>query len=421
MKTDLHIADLFCGAGGTSTGAIEAIKAAGRTPVLTAINHWDVAIATHTVNHPGARHLCASIDNVNPRDLYREGQLDLLWASPECTHHSQARGGKPINDQSRATAWCVTRWAEAVRPATILVENVPEFETWGGIGSNGRPLKNKKGATFHAWVGALESLGYTVDWRVLCAADYGDPTTRERLFVQAVRGRRRIVWPDATHAANTAADLFGPSTRKPWVPASAIIDWSIPGKSIFRRDRPLADNTLRRIREGLAAHGGAAIIAMEHGGRALPISKPLPTVTTAKGGAFGVAYLLPQHGGGQLRPATQPVPTVATGGAIALIVEYYGNGVARPVTEPLPTVTTVDRFALIQASGGDVLFRMLRWPELAGAQGFRRDYRFTGTQREITKQIGNAVPRRLARSIAAAAITQQADVSWITDSEDAAA
>lgn len=121
----MTIADLFCGAGGTSEGACEAAIACGRTPKLTAINHWPVAVATHTANHPGARHYCASLDSLNPRDLFREGELDLLWASPECTHHSQARGGKPINDQSRATAWCVTRWAEALRPTTILVENVP--------------------------------------------------------------------------------------------------------------------------------------------------------------------------------------------------------------------------------------------------------------------------------------------------------
>lgn len=108
----MTIADLFCGAGGTSTGALEAARACGHNPKLTAINHWPVAVATHKANHPDARHLCASLDSLNPRELFREGELDLLWASPECTHHSQARGGKPINDQSRATAWCVTRWPE---------------------------------------------------------------------------------------------------------------------------------------------------------------------------------------------------------------------------------------------------------------------------------------------------------------------
>jgi DNA (cytosine-5)-methyltransferase 1 len=418
VKT-IQIADLFCGAGGTSTGAVEALRALGYDPKLTAVTHWDRAIATHKANHPTARHFCASVDDLNPRTLFAEGALDLLWASPECTHHSTARGGKPINDQSRATAHCVTRWAEALRPATILIENVPEFETWGPIGTNGRPLKSRKGETFRAWLGMLNSLGYTVDFRRLTAANYGDPTTRERLFIQAQRGRRRIFWPDATHA-KPAADLFAMDGRVPWRSAADIIDWSIPGKSIFTRSKALAPKTLKRIREGLEQHGGAMIIAMEHGGRTLPMSNPLPTVTCAKGGAFGMAYILPQQSGGKLRPVNEPAPTISTSGALSLIVEYYGNGKARPVTEPLPTVTCVDRFALIQASGGDVLFRMLRWQELAAAQGFRGDHIFTGNQREITKQIGNAVPRRMARALCLTAIGQTSRVGALLNKEQAA-
>lgn len=414
MKT-LAIADLFCGAGGTSQGAVEAIRALGYEPKLTAINHWDVAIATHTANHPEARHLCTSLDNVNPRELFREGELEVLWASPECTHHSVARGGKPINDQSRSTAWCVVRWAEALRPGVIMVENVPEFETWGAIGTNGRPLKSKRGATFLAWVGALESLGYSVDWRVLCAADYGDPTTRRRLFVQAVRGRRKIVWPEPTHAPQADADLLG--ERQAWRGCDRhVIDWSLPGSSIFKRKRPLAENTMRRIREGLEEFGGKPfVVGMEHGGRVVSAEAPLPTVTCAKGGAYGIAYVLPQHGGGKLRPAVEPAPTVATSGALALVVEYYGNGKARPVSEPLPTVTCRDRFALIQSVGGDVLFRMFRKHELAAAQGFRSDYKFVGNISEVVKQIGNAVPRHTARALCLAVLSQRSDVGKMID------
>ena len=113
---NISVADLFCGAGGTSTGACEAIGMLGHTPRLTAVNHWPVAVATHTANHPSARHLCASLDSLNPRELYKAGELDILWASPECTHHSNARGGKPINDQSRATAPTTVRWHRAAAP-----------------------------------------------------------------------------------------------------------------------------------------------------------------------------------------------------------------------------------------------------------------------------------------------------------------
>lgn len=239
----VEIADLFCGAGGTSTGAVEAVETLGYRPRLTAINHWPVAVATHERNHPGARHLCASLDSLNPRELYREGQLDLLWASPECTHHSQARGGRPINDQSRATAWCVVRWAEALRPDTIMVENVPEFATWGPIGVNRRPMRSRKGETFRAWLAALQSLGYAVDSRVLVAADYGDPTTRRRLFVQAQRGNRRIVWPDATHARRGLARGSLPTWKST---QEYVIDWTLPASSIFGRKRPLSPKTMKR-------------------------------------------------------------------------------------------------------------------------------------------------------------------------------
>ncbi|MDR2674943.1 MAG: DNA cytosine methyltransferase [Opitutaceae bacterium] len=530
MKNELHIADLFCGAGGTSAGAIEAVEMLGHRARLTAINHWDVAVATHSANHPGARHFCASLDSLNPRDLYKDGELDLLWASPECTHHSIARGGRPINDQSRATAWCVTRWAEALRPPVILIENVPEFATWGPIGSNGRPLASRKGEVFRAWCAALESLGYRVAHRVLCAADYGDPTTRRRLFIQAVRGRRRICWPEPTHAEGGDADLL--STRKPWVSAREIIQWEVVGRSIFRRKKPLAEKTMRRIWAGLAKFGITQphIVTMEHGGGVRSAERPLPTITTAKGGAMGIAmpflvklrggsdahiaasahgideplgtvstggnHALAQpflvncaHGGerrplstneplptitcnrgdialcepmllGQqscaaARPVSKPVPTVATAGAVALVepfiiphqnnntvrpvsapvptvvadghmnliepflIEYYGNGSAVPVDRPLHTVRTHECHALclpeIQIAGAhyllDIKFRVLLPSELAAAQGFRRDYKFIGNKTEQVRQIGNAVPRNLARSLVLAALSQQNDIS----------
>jgi DNA (cytosine-5)-methyltransferase 1 len=493
----MTIADLFCGAGGTSAGAVEAISALGHRPKLTAINHWPVAIATHQQNHPDARHLTTSIDNINPRDLFSEGELDLLWASPECTHHSVARGGRPINDQSRATAWCVVRWAEALRPNVILVENVPEFISWGGIGANGRPLAGKKGATFLAWKGALESLGYRVDHRILCAADYGDPTTRRRLFVQAVRGKRKICWPNATHATKQGADLF--AARLPWVPARDVIDWNLPGESIYDRKKPLSDKTLRRIFEGLKKFGlDPSLVCMEHGGSVKSMDLPVPTITTAKGGAMGVATpfliqmrgtsdahvdgsarsledplgtvsaggrhhaliepymikvnhgtgsriypisrpvptvaghrgevaliepsLLPQQSDGVLRAVSEPVPTISTAGAIALIepylIEYYGNGGSKSVDEPLGTATTKQRFGLARPEiiirGHryliDIRFRMLQPGELACAQGFPAGYQFSGTKTDVVKQIGNAVPRHLARSIVYAVVNQDPDV-----------
>ncbi len=229
-----RVVDLFAGAGGESTGIIQAL--AGERYDLAAVNHWDVAIQTHTRNHPQARHYCADLSHLNPHEVFGpRDTIDLLWASPECTHHSVARGGRPRSEQSRASAFLVLKWLSEFYVRRVYLENVPEFVSWGPLGSNGTPLKSKRGATFNAFVDALRSLGYTVDWQILNAANYGDPTTRRRFFLQAVRGREKIRWPEPTHAQTPG--LFG---ERPWVPARDIIDWSIRGESIFSRKRALA-------------------------------------------------------------------------------------------------------------------------------------------------------------------------------------
>lgn len=455
-------ADLFCGAGGTSTGLIQACEAADVPVHLTAINHWEVAVSTHTANHPAARHLCASLDSLNPRDLYGEGELDLLWASPECTHHSVARGGRPINDQSRATAWCVVRWAEALRPKIIMIENVPEFQTWGAIDAKGKPMKSKRGATFMAWVAALRSLGYRVEWQILCAADYGDPTTRKRLFVQAVRGNRKIVWPEPSHVdPKQAADFL--KTRTPWRGAKEIIDWDLPSTSIYKRQKPLSPKTVARIMAGLHKyglkpyvvawdnHGGNGgchwdsdtplstittkarhgvvepyLVQVSHGdsgsNRSRSRHTPLPTVTGSNDWALAEPYIIPHRGeNGQQQPRShsirEPLPTVTAGGVGHALVEpflvsYYGNGEALSLSDPIDTVTTKDRFGLVQPTVTikgekylvDIRFRMLQPHELAAAQGFPTGYKFTGTKTEGVKQIGNAVPVGIARALCTSAL-----------------
>jgi DNA (cytosine-5)-methyltransferase 1 len=386
----LSIADLFCGAGGTSSGALQAARALGFNVKLTAINHWDIAIATHTANHPETRHLCTSLDNVNPRTLFAEGELDVLWASPECTHHSVARGGKPMSDQSRATAWCVVRWAEALRPNVILVENVPEFVSWGALDSKGRPLKSKKGSVFQAWKSALESLGYRVSHRVLCAADYGDPTTRRRLFIQAVRGRRRTVWPEPTHSPRIIEDLLG--SRRAWVPARDIIDWSISGKSIYDRKKPLSEKTMRRIMAGLKKFGLKPFFVQpghgEHDGRTEhrvnSVDQPIGTIPCSN--RFGIAepFLVELRGtsDGQInstaRSLKDPAPTVTAGGGHLGLIEPFlvqvahGNGSdpnadnrrSRSVSAPFPTVCgsrgewAVCEPSLLPQHGGGALRRV---------------------------------------------------------------
>ena len=385
--------DLFCGAGGTSTGVLMAAAELGQRVDLLAINHWNVAIDTHTRNHPNVRHLCESLDNVDPRKA-SPGALHLLCGSPECTHHSNARGGKPCSDQSRASAWHLLRWAEAKQPRSILIENVREFRNWGPLDEKGRPLKRRQGETFKAFLNAIASLGYHVDHRLLNAADYGDATTRTRLFVMARRDRKPI-WPQPSHVMK-------------WRAAREIIDWSIQGQPIHERARALSPNTMRRIEVGLKRFGGAFVVNLSHGASDSMrcVEQPLFTITTAKGGELGLAepFVLGQQSGAVARSVREPLPTISTGGAIALIepflVNYYGSSTVTGVDSPLPTVTTRDRFGLVESGKMGIRFRMLRPHELAAAMSFPAGYEFAGTQQDHVKQIGNAVPVRTACALA---------------------
>lgn len=338
-------ADLFCGAGGSSTGLVHAARSRRMRLDLLAINHWRVAVDTHTRNHPWARHLCADLSTVDPNKAIPGGRLDILIASPECTHHSNARGGKPCSDQSRASAWHVLHWAERLSPGRILIENVREFEGWGPLDKRGRPDKARKGETFLAFIAALRSLGYTVEWRVLNAADYGDATCRRRLFVQATRVGK-VIWPEATHAGR-------------WRPASDIIDWNLKGESIFARRKPLAPRTLDRIEAGLRKFGGEAFIAVLRGTKtsqagswAKSVNEPLGTVSA--GGihaALCTPFLVEYHAGTnrrdhRVRSVDEPISTATTENRLGLCqpfvipMEHSGRNALRSTREPLPTITT---------------------------------------------------------------------------------
>lgn len=330
----MNMADLFCGAGGTSAGALNAIRAQGMTPAMTAVNHWPLAIDTHELNHPGTRHRNQSVYDVDPHQLYLHQALDILWASPECTHHSKAAGGKPKNPQSRATANCVIDWARGGRPDVIFVENVEEFLKWGPLYPKGHPkeyqvIPERQGELFDKWVGKLRRLGYTVDWRVLKAANYGAPTIRERLFIYAVRkgSGKEIVWPNQTHAPResyTELDML------PWVPTYDIINWEHDTWSCF--DRPtgkqLVDATLERIAAGLLRYGLAPyLIPQQRRHPYRSVEDPYPAVTTTSRGE-GVAepfLVTVRHGSGvahRTRSLTLPMKTVTQKGGEGLGMPY---------------------------------------------------------------------------------------------------
>lgn len=379
-KSRLTAVDLFAGAGGTSTGLLQACAALGIDPGrvdLTAINHWGVAVATHAANHPAARHIQSRIEQLQPERIIPGGRADLLWASPECIHHSVARGGRPRDDQSRSQAWTVLDWVQRLSPGVVCIENVPEFASWGPLYAGGRdagkPIPGQRGRTFAAWVGALESLNYRVEHRILNCADYGDATTRRRFFLIARRGNRRPVWPLPSHGARPAADLFR-GERAPWRPAREIIDWTNPGHSIFLTQeqarahglkvrRPLAENTLRRIEAGIQRYWGEwaepFLVMLTHGGRVHSIDTPLRTITTANGGELALVepFLVQYYGEGHFARAGAPVPTVTTRARHGLVCPFIvpqfgerGGQAARThaLGAPLPAVTGHGAGALVQ-------------------------------------------------------------------------
>jgi DNA (cytosine-5)-methyltransferase 1 len=300
------VADLFSGAGGSSTGARRALEGLGYRMQLVAVNHWDTAIATHTANHPGARHYCQDVNAVKPGDIVPEGKLDLLMASPTCTYHSRARGGKPINDQGRMDPWAVVHWCTELRIKRLLVENVPEFVEWGPLDlRTGRPIARRKGEYFRAWVAALKGAGFKAEWRILNAANYGDATTRERFFLLGRSDRKPIRWPEPTHSRTGDADLLGP--RKKWRSARAIIDWSIEGKSIFDRKRPLSPKTLARIYAGAVKFRWPEpfLVVLRNHMHVQSVDGPLPTLC-AGGTHIGLAepFLLNRHGRQRRHPGS---------------------------------------------------------------------------------------------------------------------
>lgn len=388
------IVDLFAGGGGASTGIR---LATGRDPDV-AVNHSAAAIAMHTANHPRTKHLCASVWDVSPREVCGRRKVELLWASPDCTHFSRAKGGKPRETGRRALAHVVIEWARAVRPEVILLENVEEFAGWGPLLDDGRPCPERKGSSFAAWVAQLHWLGYVVEWRSLVAADYGTPTTRKRLFLVARRDRRPIEWPALTH---------GPGRSRPWRSAAEVIDWSLPVPSIFGRARPLAEKTLARIARGIErfVEGAAEPFVVEYYGTATArgVDSPLGTATTrdrfalvsphlvlfrgtdaahvdasarslddplstiSAGGIHHalVAPYLVQTGYGErvgqdprVLDLAAPLTTVVAGGikhglACAYLCRHFGGprgAYGRDLAEPVPTVTAVDHHALVTAT-----------------------------------------------------------------------
>ncbi|WP_186178018.1 DNA cytosine methyltransferase [Burkholderia gladioli] len=404
------IVDNFAGGGGASTGLERAF---GR-PVDIAINHDPEALAMHAANHPHTAHYCESVFDVDPVAITRNQPVGLVWLSPDCKHHSKAKGGKPVDKNIRGLAWIALRWAAKVKPRVIMLENVEEFQHWGPLTEDGRPDPKQKGRTFRSFVNALRRQGYNVDHRELRACDHGTPTIRKRIFLIARRDGRAIVWPAQTHFEPSSEQVRAGAAQA-WNTAAGIIDWSIPCPSIFGRERPLADATLRRIARGIqkfvidaadpfivpaqyaagatlitagygerpgqaprvpgldkplgtVVAGGqhhalvTAFLAKHYGGNGTPggsLGKPLSTVTTVDHHALVTSHLMKLRGTCRDgAPVDTPLHTISAGGTHhaevrAFLVKYYGTADGVGLSEPMHTIPTHDRFGLVTVRGED--------------------------------------------------------------------
>ena len=255
---NLLYVDLFCGAGGTSTG-VESARINGEqcAKIIACVNHDTNAIASHAANHPEAMHFTEDIRTLElsalvahvqrMKQLYPDAHL-VLWASLECTNFSKAKGGQPRDADSRTLAEHLFRYIEAINPDYIQIENVEEFMSWGDMDENGKPISMDKGRLYQRWVRNVRKYGYNFDFRILNAADYGAYTTRKRFFGIFAKNGLPIVFPQPTHCKNGKQDMFGHLEK--WRPVKEILDFSDEGTSIFR-EKPLAEKTMERIYAGL--------------------------------------------------------------------------------------------------------------------------------------------------------------------------
>ncbi|HDR2363326.1 TPA: DNA cytosine methyltransferase [Enterobacter asburiae] len=386
------IVDNFAGGGGASTGIELAI---GRS-VDIAINHDENAVAMHTTNHPDTLHYCESVFDVDPVAATAGRQVGLAWFSPDCRHFSKAKGSKPVEKEIRGLAWIVIRWALAVRPRVMMLENVEEFKTWGPLIASDdggqRPDPARAGETFEAFCGMLSGgipaghpallecceflgidadgvqaqqlvagLGYAVDHRELRACDFGAPTIRKRFFMVMRCDGVPVTWPVPTHGDPKTPAVQG-GKLAPWRTAAECIDWSIPAQSIFDRKKPLAENTLKRIARGIQRFvidsASPFIVKCNHTTtkgkydcfRGQALAEPLQTITKTHGYAIAVPTVTPflaGNGGSEYqakpRPMDKPMHTILKESRACVvapvIARQFGASIGHRADEPSATIT----------------------------------------------------------------------------------
>ena len=374
------VVDNFAGGGGASTGIEFAI---GRS-VDIAINHDPDAIAMHRENHPGTKHYCEDVWEVDPVEACNGNPVALAWFSPDCKHFSRAKGGKPVDKKIRGLAWVAIKWAYLVRPRVLMMENVPEIVTWGPLGEDNKPIKERAGETFEGFVLALttgiprshpafdemcealeisadsdtalaciKGLGYVIEWRELKSCDFGAPTTRTRFYMIARCDGKPIVFPEPTHG-----DKRNPKVKSgkllPYRTAAECIDWTIPAQSIFERDKPLAENTLRRIAKGIQKfvidNPEPFIVHYKFDNEPESINNPLSTVTAVNSHYVVTPTIMCNNTNNKGAEIDSPLPTVTTGNRNYIVTPTivpigYGEREGQEprvnsVEEPLGTVVS---------------------------------------------------------------------------------
>lgn len=360
--------DLFCGAGGTSTGVEAAMMNGDKcAKVIACVNHDRHAIASHSANHPDAVHYTEDIRTLDITELIEHadkerrkysGSKVVLWASLECTNFSKAKGGLPRDADSRTLADHLFRYIEGLDPDYIQIENVTEFMSWGDLDDKGKPVSKDAGRLYMLWVSKVRSYGYHYDYRILNSADYGAYTSRRRFFGIFARKGLPISFPEPSHEKNPKNGIFG--QLQPWKPVREVLDLNDEGKSIFGRKKPLVDATLKRIHAGLVkfvAGGKDAFLvkwnSMNRAGiyHAPGVDEPCPTIATQNRlGVAKVSFLSKQFSG---EPESKNITIDGPAGAIttkdhhAFITAYYGNGGNHSIDAPAPTITTKDRLACV--------------------------------------------------------------------------
>lgn len=371
--------DLFCGAGGTSTGVEKATHHGNKcAKVIACVNHDPNAIASHAANHPDAVHFTEDIRTLELSPLLQHLQRKkaeypnayvVLWASLECTNFSKAKGGMPRDADSRTLAEHLFRYIEAINPDYIQIENVEEFMSWGDMDEHGHPISKDKGRLYMRWIYNVQKYGYDYAYRILNAADYGAYTSRKRFFGQFAKKHLPIAFPEATHSRTGDSNgLFG--SYQKWKPVRDVLDFKDEGESIFGRKKPLVEKTLERIYAGLIKfvagmsqrEFSAFIVkynSMNKSGNyvAPSIDEPCPTVATQNRlGVAQVHFLSKQYSG---NPADKNISIDGPAGTLTCIDHhalvgteflsaYYGNGYETPVDKPCPTIPTKDRFQKVK-------------------------------------------------------------------------